>query len=268
MPSDVTAARAGPYRLRVRDDRFVPYFDAYRAGRTHPVLLRRWSRKGNVREAFRDVWDGVPLVLKRVVLPLTPETLVWRATRGVYAFNLVDRLAALHGRDDRPACDVHLAADRWAGRRVGWESFWVMEWLDGVSLDRLPDVTPALRRGVREAIAALHAVGLVHGDPGWANFFRTPDGRVRAIDVGGKPATAFRRAMDRVLYEHHFQEDFPPHDAMYRAARGLHERRLRRDRRKMKDLHAERHATFGPAHGDDPSVPSGDAAKGTASHDS
>lgn len=202
-------------------------FAAFLAGQTAPEHVQTRTRKGNVRTVWFDVWSGRRVVVKRAVQPWTVEAWCWRRRRPPYAMHAYDGLARARADGARPAYALYLAAERWAGRKIGWESYQVSERLDGPDVRTPWPPTAAVCAGIRDALATLHRYGLVHGDPNPGNFIVTADG-VRAIDVSGKAVSAVRCAMDRVLYEAKYAHPFGPRDAAYWVARGLYWVRRRR----------------------------------------
>ena len=94
---------------------------------------------------------------------------------------------------------IFLVADN---RHFGctFDSWIMMEFLEGVSLDvflaRGESLTQ-FRVPVAKIVHALLRAGMVHGDINPGNFMRLPDGRIKAIDISGKPVFPMTRAIDR-----------------------------------------------------------------------
>jgi serine/threonine protein kinase len=65
--------------------------------------------------------------------------------------------------------------------------FLVMEWLEGVTLERLPTPYPGaveLMREVAEGLQAVHDAGILHRDLKPGNILRSEDGRAHLLDFG------------------------------------------------------------------------------------
>ncbi len=126
--------------------------------------------------------------------------------RGSNSFRLVRGLSRAFEKDPKERCAVHvyLAADRRRFRCV-LESYIVMEFIDGVDVDQIPDGIARYGKECARIVDWLHTHKMVHGDIHAGNFrVENGTGTVRAFDLAGKVASKIAMANDRIWLEQIF----------------------------------------------------------------
>lgn len=134
------------------------------------------------------------------------DYLVQSFFRGSNAFRLLKSFAAARARhpEFHNVADVLLVADRRRFHCV-LESFILMEFVEGKSLEEIPRGCEIYRGEVASIVSWLHENGMAHGDVHAGNFIKEDGtGTIRAIDLSGKPPTPIVRASDRIRLEEKF----------------------------------------------------------------
>lgn len=124
---------------------------------------------------------------------------------GSNSLRLIRSLERAGGAETFPAAQIFLVADRKHFGAVT-ETFMIAEFVEGKPVGRVPAFREKYGAETAALIAKLHARGLVHGDVHERNFILGAAGtryagRVVAIDLSGKRATACNRAEDRIRLE-------------------------------------------------------------------
>lgn len=136
---------------------------------------------------------------------------------GSNSLRLIRSLSRAGGAETFPTAQIFLVADR---KRFGavTETFLIAEFVEGKPLGRVPAFREKYGAETAALIEKLHAHGLVHGDVHERNFILGAAGtryagRVVAIDLSGKRATACNRAEDRFRLEWTFGVPAERHSA-------------------------------------------------------
>ncbi|WP_336220089.1 lipopolysaccharide core heptose(II) kinase RfaY [Citrobacter amalonaticus] len=79
----------------------------------------------------------------------------------------------------------------------------LIEYIEGVELADMPEISPAVKEKIQHSIHKLHQHGMVSGDPHKGNFI-LQNGEIRIIDLSGKRPSRQRMAKDRIDLERHY----------------------------------------------------------------
>ncbi len=145
------------------------------------LLAERYQLEEHINHdgAGRDVWRGVDVVLRR------PVAVVMREPGGESAQEMLSAAVTASRVTHPNLIGVYDAIDE------GARAYVVREWIDGVALRDLvvdegqldPERTTAVLNGVSQAVAALHASGMAHGNIHPGSVLIGHDGRVVLTDA-------------------------------------------------------------------------------------
>jgi eukaryotic-like serine/threonine-protein kinase len=165
------------------------------------VMADRYQLEEHVNDdsAGRQIWRGTDVILRR------PVAVVLRYPGGDDAAEMLQSAVAASRVIHPHLAGVYDAIDE------GDRAYVVREWIDGVALrDLVSESGPmdaaraiGIARGVADAVAAVHATGMVHGNVHAGTTMIGTDGRVVLADArtdgDDKPGTDVR-AVGGVLY--------------------------------------------------------------------
>ncbi|MEU4243061.1 protein kinase family protein [Actinoplanes sp. NPDC026619] len=160
------------------------------------ILAERYQLEEHVNDdsAGRQVWRGIDVILRR------PVAVVLRYPGGDSATEMlqaaVDASRVIHPN----LVGVYDAIDE------GTRSYVVREWVDGVSLRELvaqegpldPGRATAIAHAIADALAAVHATGMVHGNIHPGTTLIGDDGRVVLADARADSADSTEADIRRV----------------------------------------------------------------------
>jgi eukaryotic-like serine/threonine-protein kinase len=185
---ETTADEAGP----------VMTFGAPTVGE---ILAERYQLEEHVNNdsAGRQVWRGVDVILRR------PVAVVLRYPGGESATEMLQAAVAASRVIHPNLCGVYDAIDE------GQRAYVVREWVDGEALRDLvaangpldPPRATAIAHSIADALAAVHATGMVHGNVHPGTTLIGDDGRVVLADARADSADSVEgdvRAVGGLLY--------------------------------------------------------------------
>ncbi|GAB7049287.1 protein kinase family protein [Catenuloplanes indicus] len=165
------------------------------------VMADRYQLEEHVNDdsAGRQIWRGTDVILRR------PVAVVLRYPGGEDAAEMLQSAVAASRVIHPNLAGVYDAIDE------GERAYVVREWIDGVALrDLVTDSGPmdaaraiGIAHGVADAVAAVHATGMVHGNVHAGTTMIGTDGRVVLADArtdGGDKPDSDVRAVGGVLY--------------------------------------------------------------------
>jgi hypothetical protein len=164
------------------------------------VLAERYELQEHINDdAFgRQVWRGADVILRR------PVAVVMRYPGGAAAIEMLDAAVAASRVVHPHLVDVYDAIDE------GDRAYVVREWVDGGSLREYvadgpldADRATSVACAIAQAVAAIHATGMAHGNIHAGTVLIGTDGRVVLSDARADEATtpdADVRAVGAVLY--------------------------------------------------------------------
>jgi len=164
------------------------------------VLAERYELQEHINDdAFgRQVWRGADVILRR------PVAVVMRYPGGEAAIEMLDAAVAASRVVHPHLVDVYDAIDE------GTRAYVVREWVDGGSLREYvaegpldADRATSVACAIAQAVAAIHATGMAHGNIHAGTVLIGSDGRVVLSDARADEATtpdADVRAIGAVLY--------------------------------------------------------------------
>ncbi|EFP1474085.1 heptose kinase, partial [Salmonella enterica] len=79
----------------------------------------------------------------------------------------------------------------------------IIEYIEGIELVDMPEISDEVRGKVKQSIYSLHQHGMVSGDPHKGNFILQGN-EIRIIDLSGKRPSRQRKAKDRIDLERHY----------------------------------------------------------------
>jgi eukaryotic-like serine/threonine-protein kinase len=151
------------------------------------LLAERYALDEHINNdgAGRDVWRGVDVVLRR------PVAIVMRAPGGESAEEMLTAAVKASRVRHPNLIGVYDAIDE------GTRAYVVREWIDGAALRELvadegqldAERTTAVLSAVAQAVAALHASGMAHGNIHPGTVLVAHDGRVVLTDAKDEPGT-------------------------------------------------------------------------------
>ena len=166
-----------------------------------PTLLAgryRLDEQINTDAAGRQIWRGVDLVLRRQV------ALVVRSPGGDAAAGMLTAAVAVSRVVHPHLAGVYDAIDE------GEQAYVVREWVPGVSLRDIvaesplsPEHATMVAHAVAEAVSALHAAGIVHGNIHPGTVLVADDGRVVLADTRADASSTAEhdvRCVGAILY--------------------------------------------------------------------
>lgn len=155
------------------------------------LLAERYQLEEHINHdgAGRDVWRGVDVILRR------PVAIVMREPGGDSAQEMLSAAVTASRVTHPNLIGVYDAIDE------GARAYVVREWVDGVALRDLvvdegqldPERTTAVLNGVSQAVAALHASGMAHGNIHPGSVLIAHDGRVVLTDARADGYASFER---------------------------------------------------------------------------
>jgi hypothetical protein len=185
---ETTADEAGP----------VMTFGAPTVGE---ILAERYQLEEHVNNdsAGRQVWRGVDVILRR------PVAVVLRYPGGDSATEMLQAAVAASRVIHPNLCGVYDAIDE------GQRAYVVREWVDGEALRDMiaangpldPARATAIAHSIADALAAVHATGMVHGNVHPGTTLIADDGRVVLADARADSADSVEgdvRAVGGLLY--------------------------------------------------------------------
>ncbi|BDH44007.1 LPS core heptose(II) kinase RfaY [Salmonella enterica subsp. enterica serovar Choleraesuis] len=121
--------------------------------------------------------------------------------RGDYYKNLIIQTDRIRNLGNNFPNDFYLLAER---KVFNYASVFIMliEYIEGVELSDLDEITDKVRNEIKESMKQLHAQGMLSGDPHKGNFIISNNG-VRIIDLSGKSCSGQLKAKDRIAMERH-----------------------------------------------------------------
>jgi len=164
------------------------------------ILADRYQLEGHVADDShgRQLWRGVDVILRR------PVAVVLRYPGGDSAGEMLSAAVAASRIVHPHLVGVYDAIDE------GERAYVVREWVDGSSLRELvadgpldPDRAATIACAVADAVAAIHASGMAHGNIHPGTVLIAGDGRVVLTDARADEATtteADLRAVGAILY--------------------------------------------------------------------
>jgi hypothetical protein len=164
------------------------------------ILADRYQLEGHVADDShgRQLWRGVDVILRR------PVAVVLRYPGGDSAGEMLSAAVAASRIVHPHLVGVYDAIDE------GERAYVVREWVDGSSLRELvddgpldPDRAATIACAVADALAAIHASGMAHGNIHPGTVLIAGDGRVVLTDARADEATtteADLRAVGAILY--------------------------------------------------------------------
>jgi eukaryotic-like serine/threonine-protein kinase len=178
----------------------VPGVMTFGAATTGEVLVDRYRLEEHIDTdtAGRQIWRGVDTVLRR------PVALVIRQPGGEAAAGMLTVAVSASRLVHPHLVSVYDAIDE------GHRAYLVREWVPGVSLRDVLNQSPLdserailVTHAIAEAVAALHAAGIVHGNIHPGTILIADDGRVVLLDAHADAPTDPEydvRAIGAVLY--------------------------------------------------------------------
>ena len=178
----------------------VPGVMTYGAPAAGELLVNRYRLEEHIGTDVtgRQIWRGVDAVLAR------PVALVIRQPGGEAAANMLTAAVAVSRLVHPHLVSVYDAIDE------RHRAYLVREWIPGIALRDVllqspldPERSILVTHAIAEAVAALHAAGMVHGNVQPATIIIADDGRVVLTDPhaeGPADAESDIRAVGAVLY--------------------------------------------------------------------
>lgn len=187
------------------------------------------SNKLNVIKVFRSIEDTKVVLIDtqygkyilKVFHPMLKnnERFIKSLIKGDYYENLFRQTDRVRQEGFDALNDFYLLAEIKTLRFVHTYVM-LIEYIEGVELADVPDITPEIKSKIQRSINELHQHGMVSGDPHKGNFI-LQNGEVRIIDLSGKRPSSQRKAKDRVDLERHYairneEKDFGYYALMYK----------------------------------------------------
>ncbi len=199
----IRSRRIEDWRILEQDDG-TGYWDLLQRFLRNEVQSRVLTNAAKVRDVYLLEDDGRKYILKWDHSgwgfggegPV--ERFFWKFVRGPFYSRLMKRVHAARRRGCDRCQAMYLAAERRTGHYCH-EAVALYEYLEGETLEKLPDVTSVLA-DVEACLAALHERKLALCDINPRNFVLTADG-VKAIDLVSRGNVRVDRVKDMIRAE-------------------------------------------------------------------
>lgn len=209
----IRSRRNGQWRILEQDDG-TRYWDLFQRFLRKDVETRTLRNAAKARDVYLLEDNGRKYILKwdhtgwgfggegRL------ERFFWKFVRGPFYSRLMKRVHKARKKGCDRCQAMYLVAERRTGHYCH-EAVALYEYLEGETLEKLPDATPVLH-DIEACLVSLHERNLALCDTNPRNFVLTPDG-VKAIDLVCRGNARIDRVKDMVRAEKVFGIVMPAH---------------------------------------------------------